>query len=228
MEIFDHTPTSQYVSCWPAQPGQSLPLGTAMLVKSLQDDIRNEGGAPDSIIRFTQLNIPNMQSTLKTMTARLRRGEIRWQFTCSSDADITNLKNCVANCATFVYTILKAGGLGIKGNVYNSMYFRSRGPNEPFYHQTRCNLGDIEQGAFNGVFTERFFTPKALLLHAAAAAEAVPKDREATIEAMHKHSPPRISNIDMETVRILQKKEAEAKKAEGESRKKTQEGCLVQ
>jgi hypothetical protein len=54
-----------------------------------------------------------------------------------------------------------------------------------FYKMTKCNQGNRWGGIFNGApWTNRWFSPKALLLRTASAAEAFPDDVAQTIAIM--------------------------------------------
>lgn len=156
------------------------------LFKSIEEDQapRAEGGPPDVIIRLHHLDIPKMLQAFNEASKRVSNGKINWTLCVSKDRDITNPGSSKANCATFVYSFLKVGGFGDPTSRY-SQYEKGAGPKGSFYYTTKCDLGEIFGGIFNGApWANANFTPKALLLRVAAAAEAYPDDIKATIEVM--------------------------------------------
>lgn len=180
MEMFPAGKPSVYVSLW---PGRDAPAVTQL---SLAHDMAPgaEGTKPDVILRLHNLAVNSMVDSFAIQKKRVDKGEVRWVLDISDSEDVTN-GGKTANCASFVYSFLKIGGLGKPSSVYYQKS-RSTGPaDSDFYYLTKCNAGDRWGGYFNWApWTSWYFTPKALLLCAAAAAGTNALDKEATTGIM--------------------------------------------
>lgn len=173
--IFDGEKTT-YISFWPGGKG-------AIFVESLEKDQINEGGRPDSIIRLQHLDIPKMLKEFEKLNKRQQAGQLRWVMQASNSQDITHSKNTTANCASCAYSILKAGGLT---DARYAIHHSGTGPQDPqFYSKVKCDVAMVANGIFDGApWTNSHFTPKALLLRVASAAEAYFDDIQATTKIM--------------------------------------------
>jgi hypothetical protein len=194
MEMFPSNKPSVYVSLW---PGKVVP---ALLEASLKNDEDNEGSRPDVIIRLHRLAINSMVDSFNCQKQRIEKKAISWVMDVSDSEDVTE-GFTRANCASFVYSFLKVGGLFRKNSIYYQKT-RSTGPKDSsFYNLMKCNAGDRWGGYFNWApWTSWYFTPKALLLCTAAAAENVKEDMEVTTKIMNsnrvaKEKIPQESNI---------------------------------
>jgi hypothetical protein len=169
-----------YVSLW---PGKFAP---AVLQNSFQDDTSKEceGSLPDVVIRLHSLSVKDMLDSFNAQKKRIAKGEITWVMDISDNEDVTT-GGTKANCASFVYSFLKIGGLGKPNSIYYQKT-RSTGPSDStFYQVTKCNAVDRFGGYFNWApWTSWYFTPKALLLCTAAAAEKDARDKETTTKLM--------------------------------------------
>ncbi len=159
MQMYSEGKAQVYASLWPSE-----------LVESFEEDRRKEGTLPDVIIHLHKLNIENMIRVFNTAKGRIDKGEVHWSLKTKETVDLTLPENKSACCATFVYFLLKKGGLE---TLYKS-HLSARGPqNAGLYQLTKCNAGDLLGGIFNGApWTSWIFTPKALLLRVASAVEA--------------------------------------------------------
>lgn len=202
MEICPKDKESVYVSFWPSNSdhssegkrvgyGKLCPPRVGVLVPNLENDIFNESGLPDVIIRLHELDIPTMLQRFNLLKARVDRQEIMWELIVSSNTHVTSGAT-KASCATFVWNLLKTGGIcraDSKGELVITPYtghIRKTGPSDrEFYKITKCNAGDRFWGWFNfAPWVERFFSPKALLLHVASVASVVPLDKQETTRIM--------------------------------------------
>lgn len=181
MEIFPNADASVYISLWPREVVPD-PHG---LVTSRDNDERYECSKPDVIMRLHHLNIPAMIQAFNQMGPRIRNREITWKIDTSDSENLTSPGTQQASCASFVYFLLKIGGLADLASPYFK-HQSGRGPKDAsFYHITKCDAGDRWGGVFNGApWTGWKFTPKAALLRIASAAEAFPLDKETTIAIM--------------------------------------------
>jgi hypothetical protein len=176
MSIFAKHHPAVYVSFW---PGAEDP---AVLVKSYETDQHSENETlPDVIIALYQLNIERMLTVFAAAEKRVLAGRIAWTLQAAAGADVSSPKTAEANCATFVYSLLIAGGLTAPKSAYKR-HLSGRGPSDKsFYKLTKCGAGDRAAGIANGAFwTTWKFTPKALLLRVASAAQAYTMDVQAT------------------------------------------------
>jgi hypothetical protein len=173
--IFQNNKEVAYASFWPPRK----------LVEDLFIDEISEGSKPDAILRLHHLDIPAMLEELAIAQQRIEKGTLAWTWNASDRFDIQNPQHTTTNCASLAYALLKVGGLGNATSPY-SRFVRGRGPrNKLFYECMKCNMGDRWGGIFNGApWTGRWFSPKALLLRTAAAAEAFHDDVVKTSQIM--------------------------------------------
>ncbi len=179
MQIFQpgqgKIPPNVYMSFWPDVVTRTKP---GMLVKSLEVEQTDfEGTLPDVIIRLHGLDIPKMLAAFNQVKNRIEvQKTLRWKGDVSASEDVTDPNTRVASCVTFVYSFLRMGGLDNPLTYKN--HVRGRGPRDwSFYNTTKCNAGDRAWGLFNGFpWTNWIFTPKALLLRTASAAERYASD----------------------------------------------------
>jgi hypothetical protein len=153
-----------YVSLWPGCFNQTH-----------EDDIRDEGGKPESIIRLNKLDTKKMVEELNKVI-----DVARWSMKGKAT---TPLAKSAESCASFVYKLLEIGGIFEKA-VYggNAKY---KGPGWNFYYATNCHLGDIAGGVFNSFgWRDWVISPKLVLHFTAAAAESNSTDKEETLSLM--------------------------------------------
>ncbi|HEY4255092.1 MAG TPA: hypothetical protein VGM34_01940, partial [Chlamydiales bacterium] len=181
MTMYPQGKPSVYVSLW---PGESAP---AVLRNRFEEDTSDagEGSLPDVVIRLHNLVINSMVDSFDAQKKRIVKNEITWVMDISDAEDVT-ADGTKANCASFVYSFLKIGGLAKSQSIYYQKT-RSTGPSDSaFYNLTKCNAGDLLGGYFNWApWTSWYFTPKALLLCTAAAAEKNALDKSETTAIMN-------------------------------------------
>ena len=151
-----------YVSSWPGR-----------FVKTLDDDIANEGGLPNAIIRLNNLNVSNMLKAFMDVV-----DIATWTLKSKAAAPL----GAAQSCAGFVYKLLEIGEVRtINGNAA-----RYAGPRKwDFYYQTNSHLGDILGGIFNSFGWRGWAMSPKLVLHiAASAAEGNATDKAETINLM--------------------------------------------
>lgn len=179
MGMFPNGRDPMYVSLWPQRNAPST------LVQTLNQDQDpfHEGTKPDVIVRLFHLNIEPMIEAFNQVKGRVEEGRITWVMDAPDDQDVTDPNHTTANCTSFVWAFLKIGGIG-QGEYGKTVSVR--GPKDgDFYKKVKCDLGRILWGAFDGVFwTKKHFSPYALSLRVASAAEAFVDDKQATIEIM--------------------------------------------
>lgn len=191
MNIFPKHSPYVYVSFWPGQEevpvlGEGVvTVDRGILLDSFEEDLTQEKTLPDVVICLYKLNIEKMLEVFASAEKRVSERRLVWEMQVSSSEDIGSLSTTRANCATFVYSLLKAGGLTNTTSVYQN-HSSGRGPKDKnFYKITKCDAGDRAAGIFNGApWTDWKFTPKALLLRVASAAEGDKLDVQMTRQVM--------------------------------------------
>ncbi len=175
-----------YVSLLPTiEKDQKKQFG--VLTGSLEYDQNTDGikSAPDVMLRISGLNVPEMLTKLIALRYAVNTHQICWNY---FSEDMTSLQNLdkegpCASGASFVYSLLLAGGLG-------KLEPQTTGPKDiDFYRLTKCHAGETLFGKVSQLFfkPKNYLSPHDVLLRLASVAEKNNMDKLGTEAAMRSY-----------------------------------------
>jgi hypothetical protein len=161
LSIFKPDGTSSYASFWPSISGKKA-NGSIGMMKSYAEDCAGEGGRPaDASIPFFTLDIQKIEAAFNALNCQCKKDEIKWVAQVVENVSITSEKQ---NCATLVWTILKAGGI----ERYNPQL---KGPSDKALRKKyKCDEGSLLWGLFDNASWRKSLVSPVLLLHLTASA----------------------------------------------------------
>jgi hypothetical protein len=137
-----------YMSLWPNVHG----IGTqrAVLVKNLDEEKSSyEGADPDVIVRLYNLNINKILQAFKEIKKRVSQDNFGWTWKASDTDDIIDKKCDKASCVSFVWSMLKQGGIDSL-SPYKENWTKVGPKDSDFYRTLKCNLAQVLWGYFDG------------------------------------------------------------------------------
>ncbi len=196
MSVFTNSGKEHYMSFWPSGTAKKVPKYGLLMPNLLADELSESGtwnsakkrathrSKPDVIVRLHFLKIPEMLRLYNAAQKKTEQKKLIWSHDCSCNDKISLQKTRSASCTSFVYNILRAGG--IESDVYGSNVKAAKRNHmkyvpKDFYRATRCHTPAI---GTTPRFIDKPFSPKSLLLRVVAAASGYCEDKKATMEIM--------------------------------------------
>ncbi|PCI76267.1 hypothetical protein COB21_04555, partial [Candidatus Aerophobetes bacterium] len=174
-------PNGDYYSIKPLSTDQGFVEGSIGFCRSIHEETQELGSLPTTVIQLYHLKIGPIMEVFRQARERINDQEITWAASVSYKADITEKAHNTVNSQSFVYTLLKAGGIENKEFLYGSHSSRTGPKDREFYDLTRCNI-DSYWGQYARIPVH--INPRDLLLWVTSAAEAYAEDKQATCEVM--------------------------------------------
>jgi len=138
-----------YVSFWPSEKGSLVPN------YATDRDAEHEHTLPDTIIRLCNLDITVILNEFITLQSSVAISEVAWTWNAAESHVVTKPVCRTASCASMVYSLLIAGGIGHpnpKGPAFGE-----------FRKVTKCDAGALLGGYFDGFrWTKKYLSPKAV------------------------------------------------------------------